>query len=236
MTYDERPLELSGAVFTPRARSSYHWRYRPTAVSLADGAGGGRQLSLLEVGTFALLSLTAQLAPRSGDLEQARELLAQRDQVPPGRVVLSAEPLTVEKVSLLVGDGQSSFIPVATSSSSGTPPYSAVFSLQLDPAQLTAVKYALSGERGWLAVAYEVRSQPAPTSTTTTEEQTTSIHVQSTTVTRSGTITTTVHQNEHFTPPSFETEGPDEPSGSPPDLANQAETIHTDAAVWASSL
>lgn len=231
---DEAPLELQGTVFTPVPGSPRHWSYRPAAVTLARGSNGHAQLSLVEVGSFAMVSLTTQLAPDPAIVEQARDVLAERASVSRGEIILFAKSLEVGDVALLVGDGGSELQTLSTSTSSGATPYATVFSIVLDPGQLAAVKKALAGEPGWLVATYAVRLPPVPPSAT---ETSTSRTVTTTTVTQSGSTTTTVHQDELSTPPVTRPEQRAEPIGSrSPDLAPQVAMITTDAATWASSL
>jgi hypothetical protein len=65
----------------------------------------------------------------------------------------------VHGVSLLLGDGSGNFSELHHSASSGFPPYSALFSLPLNPAQHTQVVAALNGREGFLHIRYQASLQ-----------------------------------------------------------------------------
>jgi len=70
---------------------------------------------------------------------------------------ISSAPVEVDEVALLIGDGAHAPAQLATSSSSGFPPFAAVFSIELDDAQAALVTSALNGARGRLTVEYRAR-------------------------------------------------------------------------------
>jgi hypothetical protein len=73
----------------------------------------------------------------------------------------------VESVTLAVGDGHGNFEDLKTETSSGYPPYNAVFSLQLTSAQKERIVSALSGQKGMLAIRYHASlSEPVKADTT----------------------------------------------------------------------
>jgi hypothetical protein len=116
----------------------------PTLMSIPMGGGGFLQLGArLEAGQETLAALRRKLAQRLG-LEE------------PEGVRLRMAPLTVEGVALLVGKGDGALEQVARSSTSGFPPYTALFHLQLDAAQHNAVAAALNGRAGFVQVRYDV--------------------------------------------------------------------------------
>jgi hypothetical protein len=171
-TNDPAPtVELEGGVFTPVADRLHTWSYRPTEVSVAENVGGaGRQFGLIEAGSFAMLSLTVQLAMPSHALETARKKLAEHDKRTLAEINLVPAQLDVGPVTLLLGDGAATFNPLATTNSAGSPPFSAVFSLTLDSRQLANVKKAIQGWHGRLAARYEVTVRTPPRTTESTEE------------------------------------------------------------------
>lgn len=236
-------LQLKGGEFTSVADRPRTWTYRPTEVSLAENAaGGGRQLGLIEAGSFAMLSLTLQLAIAPDVLETARRILAERDDCPPAEIDLIPAPMDVGPVTLLLGDGGSDFSSLATATSAGSPPYSAIFSVTLDPGQLAGVKKALQGEHGRLAARYEVTVRTPRQSTVSTEEAT----FQETSQTF--TTTTTSHPPDvsqpddggvqssaesHTWTSTTHTGGFDETAAESSDPVQPApEIVQTDAADW----
>jgi hypothetical protein len=70
--------------------------------------------------------------------------------------VLSA-PVTVDEAVVLIDDGHGGLTELATSTTSGYPPYAAIFSAALDDAQAAVVASALNGSRGRLFVEYRGR-------------------------------------------------------------------------------
>jgi hypothetical protein len=112
-----------------------------------------------------MLALTTMWGVTGDALEAIRAKLAARLNLPgPEQVTLTPAMVEVGEVALLLGDGAGSFQPFLTGHSSGAPPYNTAFNAALSENQKSAVKKALGGERGYLAVRYEVTDRSAAAS------------------------------------------------------------------------
>src|SRR5262249_7875715 len=90
-------------------------------------------------------------------LEALRTELARRHpEIDPSAIRLSSGASSVQRVTLALGDGTGSFEPLQSSSSSGFPPYSAIFNVQLNKDQKERAAAALNGRSGFLQVTYLV--------------------------------------------------------------------------------
>jgi hypothetical protein len=163
MQYDTH--YLYGGRFVPVSERPHTWLYRATQIKLAElPESSDRQLALVEAGSFALLSVTLQLALTASELERARTVLAQHEHIPSDQVVIVPEALTVARATLLLGDGAGEhFAELASTPPSAAHPYSALFSLSLSEAQLRQVKQGLAGQRGWLAARYALGCESVQT-------------------------------------------------------------------------
>jgi hypothetical protein len=82
----------------------------------------------------------------------------------PSQIELRPAPVSVDRVSLDVGDGSGNrFDELATSPSSGFPPYQAVFATQLKPDAAARAANAVAGGANYVRVSYHVSaSVPLP--------------------------------------------------------------------------
>lgn len=119
-------------------------RGRPTVTLWASGQGGMLQLEgRWWVDEAQLAALRAALAERFPEDD-------------PASFELTSAPATVGKARLWQGDGGGELEPLAEVTSSGFPPYSAVFMLRLDARQKERVVAALHGREGFLSLSYDV--------------------------------------------------------------------------------
>lgn len=103
---------------------------------------------------MAYLLFTATWAAPDADLEALRQELAVRlDEPSPARIRLAFAQVTEPRCAVLAGDGGGSFDTVATSTTSGVPPFDAVFNLALSGDRL-AVVGARAGRPDLLALEY----------------------------------------------------------------------------------
>jgi len=117
----------------------------PTLLLLASDQGG-----MLQLGTHWTVGDSV--------LEQLRGVLAERFKgLKRESIQFAPVPVTVEEVSLLLGDGAGTFSTLKTSSSSGFPPYAAIFSVPVNASQKAQVTAALGGRAGFLKVIYRCR-------------------------------------------------------------------------------
>jgi hypothetical protein len=128
------------------------WRYLPRRPDLQRGADGRPLLTMIDMGTAGYLLFTARWAAPPEDLEALRRELAAREG--PGRATLSFAPVSSLRCNALIGDGSGAYRTVATSGTSGIPPYDAAFNLFLEDDRLAHAKAALRGERGYLGIEY----------------------------------------------------------------------------------
>ena len=164
--------EIAGVLVAP-ADEPATWYYRAKAPALAPAGNGKPQFSLVAIGAAAMLSLTAIWGVDAGSLDALRAELAARARLPLEQVRLYPAPVEVGDAVLLIGDGQGGYLPLASSRSSGAPPYHAAFSAMLAGDQLDQVRKALSGQRGWLAIRYLIADRaPAQRESTLSASET----------------------------------------------------------------
>jgi hypothetical protein len=120
---------------------------RPTLLVVASDRG-----AILQLGALWGLTDTTRAALREA-LADSHPELAQLD--------LQPAPASVAGVTLSLAASDGTLHPLATSSSSGMPPFSAVFSAQLDAEQKAQAIAALQGRRGTLLVDYAVALPPS---------------------------------------------------------------------------
>ena len=117
---------------------------RPTLLMLVSGTGAILQLgSNWKVDPSVLQALRSEAAKRHPEFDAAT-------------IRLSAGASSVQKVILSLGDGRGSFDVLQSSSSSGFPPYSAIFNARLTAQQKELAVAALNGRSGFLKIAYFV--------------------------------------------------------------------------------
>lgn len=118
---------------------------------------GAPTLSLWVTDLDARLQLGVQWTVSAAEEESLRRTIALRH--PPltaAALQLQPAPLQVQSVDLLLGDGQTPMQPLATTPSSGFPPYIAIFGVALDAEQKHQAIAALHGRTGFLAVRYRI--------------------------------------------------------------------------------
>lgn len=146
-----RPSEPATLLYIPGA---------PTPQRAADGTP---MISLLRFAPHAFLQLSAQWDVTDEQLAGLRAALAAAyPDLDVASVRLDRAPVKVDGATLeLAGpDGQAAEL--QSSATSGMPPYSALFNLQLDEAQQAAAAAALGGRTGLLAVRYRATLAGAP--------------------------------------------------------------------------
>jgi hypothetical protein len=129
------------------------WRYVP-GKPVPELAGGRPTLHLYVSASSALLQLGVQWAVRPESLEKLTKEVARRAGRQEAEIRLQPAPASVKQVTVETGDGKGSLAAISSSSSSGFPPYNAIFRIPLDSAKKDAVVAALDGKAGFLAVRY----------------------------------------------------------------------------------
>jgi hypothetical protein len=128
--------------------------FQPEKPGAQKDPRGRPVLSLLASDQGALLQLGAEWGVDDQLLARFKHYLARHFHLDPSLIRLSPAPLSVEKVVLALGDGAGNFDELATSSSSGYPPYSAIFNVKLTTEQKANVISALNSRRDFLKITY----------------------------------------------------------------------------------
>jgi hypothetical protein len=112
-------------------------------------------ITTLDVGSSAYVMFTATWRAASGSVDALRQEIATGHQdADGGRIRLSFAPVTSPHCHAMLGDDSGASRTIATSTTSGVPPYDALFNLSVAGDQLTHVRNALRGQTGFLAIEY----------------------------------------------------------------------------------
>lgn len=131
--------------------------YLPNAPGPVLDATGKPSVALTLAGEKAYLSLSAQWDPPAAALEDLRTKLAQVNKdVQPALIRISSPPLQVSEVTLGTKTANG-FHELGTVPSSGYPPWTATFSVELDAEATQAAKEALGGRHDTLAVRFRAQ-------------------------------------------------------------------------------
>jgi hypothetical protein len=129
------------------------WRYIPNK-PIPEMSAGRPTLHLYVSASGGLLQLGAQWTVKPDSLERLTKEIARRTGRQEVDIQLQPAPASVKQVTVETGDGKGSMVAVSSSSSSGFPPYNAIFRIPVDSAKKNAVVAALNGRAGFLAVRY----------------------------------------------------------------------------------
>jgi hypothetical protein len=150
MNFDSRNLRCFAS---PLDGKSYH--FLPKIPDLARDSDRQPMLTFFDVGASGYLLLTARWDAPEGDLDALRHELALRISEPDAAGIrLSFAPVRSPRCQVLIGDGSGSYQSLAISTTSGLPPYDAVFNLVLQNEHLLWAKAGLRGEPGFLGIEY----------------------------------------------------------------------------------
>ena len=147
-------FDFRGLRFFHSADDATAGYFLPREPSLQSDAGGRPMLTMVDLGTSAYLLFTGRWAASEHDLSALRSEIAIRDHEPVDLIKLSYAPITSPRCNALIGNGGGSFQTIATSNTSGVPPYDAVFNLFLENDQVAHAKASLRGEQGFLGIEY----------------------------------------------------------------------------------
>jgi hypothetical protein len=141
--------------------------YIPGAPSPQRAPDGTPMISLLRFAPHAFLQLSAQWDVADEQLGALRAALAAAyPGLDAASVRLEPAPIQVERAALELTGPDGTAAELQSSDTSGMPPYTALFNLQLDEAQQAATAAALGGRTGLLAVRYRAtlagRCSPEP--------------------------------------------------------------------------
>jgi hypothetical protein len=148
-------FEFQGLYAFPAPQGDAAYYYLPLTPSPEVDAQGRPTLLTVPLGQGGFVQLGTRLEAQEKTLQALRAVLAARLALPgAGQVSLNPAPLTVRGADLEVGDGTGKFTALAHSTTSGFPPYTALFHAQTDATQQAAVSAALNGRSGFLQVSY----------------------------------------------------------------------------------
>lgn len=159
------PMTFRGIRYYPAGdgeRTYLYWTERPTPKRNSQGRPS---LEVFDVGSSVRISLETRWGPVGDDLEALRKRLAEDADVSPAEVQMSPAPFVVDEAVLDLVSGDGSRETVATSSTSGVPPYGALFQVSLAGDEKEAAMEALSGGRPRLVVRYEATFRPEVSAT-----------------------------------------------------------------------
>lgn len=137
--------------------------YLPGAPSPQRGDTGAAAVSVVRAGASAFVSVGTQWAASDAELVAIQAAVAKRRGVDSATIGLAPTPASVSSVDLQVRDAQGGWQTVATSPSSGMPPYAAALSAMLTGDAADAATAAAAGQTGAMRVVYTVALETAVT-------------------------------------------------------------------------
>lgn len=138
-----------------RRASDGTWSYVSVAPWPQLSSDGRPMLSVLTAGDIAFVSLTAQLDPPGAALEQVRAILAEGRQ--PATVTLTSGVRRVRAAEVSIGPRGATRV-VATSPTSGFPPFTAAFAMQPSAEERAEFEAAMRGEDGHVRITYHAET------------------------------------------------------------------------------
>jgi hypothetical protein len=149
-------FEFEGLLCFAQQSSKYSYYYLPLQADLNRDSNGRPMFSLIAFGASGYLMCTAVWRAADRALESLRNEIARRNNFgDPSTIELAFAPVHVARCDLLMGYSSGEFQTIATNSTSGTPPYSAVFSVNLTEEQFASAAAAVNGQAGYLAIEYD---------------------------------------------------------------------------------
>ena len=146
-------LEVDGVVCYTRDDDPRTWWYVP-GDPVPEMAGTSPSLQLFAMPDSGILQFGAEWTVRGELLERIQKTLIAAAAVP--SVSLQPAPATVRQVTVEIGDEQHPPDVAGISTSSGFPPYRAIFRINLDAWRKNAIVAALNGRSGFIVVRYRV--------------------------------------------------------------------------------
>jgi hypothetical protein len=139
----------------PNPDQPLSYYYLPLQIQPQRDADDIPMINLVSVGTGGFLQLSVSWDAPSELLDALRQEIARRENLEnPAVLRLAFAPVTVQQVVLLLGNEGENLEAIATSKSSGFPPYTALFNAQLNAEQQAQVAAALNGREKFLQVEY----------------------------------------------------------------------------------
>jgi hypothetical protein len=149
-------FDINGVHCIPASDDPDLFYYMPSAPGPELGPSGRPTLSLLVTGQTGILQFGARWAVESQTLESVRAAISQKfPDLPLNLIRLVPAPVSIKGVTLQITDGRT-LKDVQTVSSSGYPPYAALFSVTLDAASVARAISSIQGNSGMMAVRYDL--------------------------------------------------------------------------------
>lgn len=151
-------FEFRGLLCFARQSAPDSYYFAPLHADLDRDPEGRPLFSLITIGAKGYLMLTAVWRATDKALQALRKEIATRVEIDdPATIELLFAPAKVAKCDLLLGDGSGHFQTLASSSTSGMPPYPAVFGVSLTEEQFARAAAAVNGRVGFMAIEYDVQ-------------------------------------------------------------------------------
>jgi hypothetical protein len=167
------PFDFRGLRCLPSRLDPYAWFVVPRTADIERDESGRPQLTMIDLGSSGYLIFTARWAASASDLDALKaELAASSGPEAAGRITLSFAPIRSPRCDVLLGDPGGAHEVIASSSTSGYPPFNAAFNIPVEGDRLAAVKAAMDGRRDVLRAEYRAEL-PAPTNATARFQSTT---------------------------------------------------------------
>jgi hypothetical protein len=150
-----KPFELDGIDLTVDPYQPEVLRYIPAAPVPELTAAGKPTLTIVKTAQGASLQFGVHLdLPPDGAATLARQVAQAQPALASAR--LQPASLAVQSISVKLADSTGKGVEIGTARGSAFPPYAAVFSIQLNPAQAGQAISAVGGRTGVLSVDYTV--------------------------------------------------------------------------------
>jgi hypothetical protein len=148
-------FHFRGVYCYPSADDPASFFYIPAEPAPERGPSGQPTLTLWMSDQGALLQFGTQWSIDGDTLEALRQQIERQfADLDPASIRLSPAPTTIESVTLNLADASGAFSVLQSQSSSGFPPFSAIFNLSLSAEQKPRAASALNGQPGLLRVTY----------------------------------------------------------------------------------
>jgi hypothetical protein len=151
----ERRFTLLGCSCYVDPTDDRRYYFLPSAPDVRRDASGLPMITVVDVGSAGYVMFTATWTAPGASMDALKFQIAnERGGPDAGPIRLSIALVSEPRCHALIGDGHGAFERIATSATSGVPPYDALFNVPVPQERLDHVKRAAKGERGFLAVEY----------------------------------------------------------------------------------
>lgn len=146
-------MNYEGIDYYVDCSDSSRFYYIPSTPTSQATSQGHPAISLMVLDQFTMLQLSSEWSVSSDQLEQLETAIAKQFNL--DTVFLQPAPLTVESVTLSLRTHKGDFEALKVVQSSGYPPFTALFSMQLDNEQKAQAIAAFNGRKEQLIVTYK---------------------------------------------------------------------------------